>query len=240
MIDDIYSVETFVQIPQNIYSFKLYYIETLVPTSFEFSTHALATGFVEILNTTLRNCLSDQAEVTGVRVRQVHSDAGGVHNPPHTRTWSTGTATTFGTVSSPALPGQLTLNLRLFQSTFGAKSDGRVFISGIPENQVENNLVLATFLSGPVKSFTDLLGWQAGQEIQASGDTATFKLGMISAKAAYAPIQAWIDGGMVGPKPGRDYGGAFAEVTGIERQSIIGGQRRRIFRTVGSATLLGA
>ena len=240
MIDDIFHVSVCINTREREATFGLYYIQLTEVDSFAFSVLALAQGWVENLNVLLRAVLSEECEFQGVKVRQVHSDAGDVLDPPTIRTGSTGTGTIVGTVTGASMIANLPTIINLTQAIHGPKGNGRIFLPGMSEAQVNGNVIQPTFLAGALNDFTEALGWQASARIQASGDAGTFGLGVISAKVAYAPIKSWIDGGMIGPKPGRDYAGAFSPCTGVSVAPIIGRQKRRATKAFGARTLAGA
>ena len=238
--DDLFHLEFCVRTPEGYASSGLYYMQSNANDGYQFSTHALCDAWVENCVPLLRAMLSDDVDVQGVRARQVHSDAAAVYDPAHLRTASSGAGSTAGLIAAPALPSILPLILTIVQSANGAKGNGRIFVSGIPEDQTTGNSANGAYLDGVVQAFCDSLGLTDATALKVTGDTAEFKLGVLSAKGAYAPIQSWIDGGQIGPKPGRDYGGAFVDATQVFGNALISKKKLRATKVWGGATLSGA
>lgn len=155
--------------------------------------------------------LSDEFFIPSVSVRKVYGD-------PFPRYIASNESSPQGTIANPALPANCALNLGLQQSRFGAKSNGRIFIPGVPENQTTVGVANAAYLSGPVTAFVSLLI----NGVNSETDTGAWVPGVISTKVLNAA------------PPAKDWPGAFAQVSAAMKNPVLAFQRRRTTRVLGS------
>ena len=216
MTEDIYSARIHLEGPSQAASFYLWFEQSVDNDSFAFSTEALAQAVKEKLNVPLRAILSSQYRFTGVTVRQ------------HTTTLSRGFAfrTTsslvggdqVGTGGGVALPANIAMVYSLAQQSFGPKSNGRLFIPGIPEQHTAAGIITAAFQNGAMLTFAQALA----SNYQASGDLGVYVPGVISQKVLNAL------------PPAKDWEGAFSPLASVSSKSILGVQKKRTTKVVGA------
>ncbi|MDH5642973.1 MAG: hypothetical protein OEY63_02140 [Gemmatimonadota bacterium] len=156
------------------------------------------------------NMLASTFWFTGVTVRLAYDD-------PQPMMLSTGNPQV-GVRPGPGLPSNSCLNFALNQSTFPVKSNGRIYLPGVPEQDTTVGVIDAAYQSGPVQALADGLV----ATVNAVSGPATWALGVISQKILNAA------------PPAKDWPGAFAFVDSISVNPIIAIQRRRTTRVVGA------
>jgi len=123
-----------------------------------------------------------------------------------------------GQLTGPSLPNNSALNVVLFQDTFSDRSNGRIRIPGLPEPSTNGTTMVAAFMDGPANAFVQKLVQQVPE---LSAGPGRWTLGVISAKVRDIAL------------PAKDWDGAFAPVTSVSMNTIIGILRSRKTRADG-------
>ncbi|GAI67285.1 unnamed protein product, partial [marine sediment metagenome] len=134
--------------------------------------------------------------------------------------WRADIATQIGDRSGTPLPANNALLIRLEQGLFPPKSNGRIFIPGISEDDTSVGNITAAFTTTAVIPLLDGLVAQLEEE---SGGDGRWDLGVISTLVLDAA------------PPFKDWDAAFSQVFGVSASPIIATQRRRQTRVVGEA-----
>ncbi len=212
MVDDILSVQVNLEGPTQAATFKLYFQETSGVASGS-STSRLGDAFVEKMNLPLRNVLSNEWHFRSIVCRK-HAIGDGT---PYYRTASITDLDTIGTNDGHAVPANNALVVAIEQQQFSAKSHGRIFIPGLPEDECDGGLISQLFLGDQIVALATALA----TPFQDSPDPGQFLLGVISQKVLNAA------------PPAKDWEGAFAFASNVYGQSQLGVQRRRTTKTRG-------
>jgi len=202
--DDIYKVDCYLEGPSTPASFGLYYQETVGRDGVDNDTTTLGDAWSTSIGPSLLAVLSDDWKFASLEVNKM------VINP--VEKFRVDNAVQAGTVVGPSLPANNAILLALHQATFGAASDGRVFIPGLAEGATSVGVLTAAFKDGVLLTLSTAL---IAVLAQTSGGTGRWVVGVISAKIRDAAL------------PFKDWDGAFAPVTSISRNPIIATQRRR-------------
>ena len=216
MIEDVYSARIHLEGPSQAASFYLWFEQSADNDIFAYSTEALAVAVKEKLNAPLRGVLSSQYRFTGITVRQ-HTTTLSV-TPAYRTTSSLVGGDQVGTGGGVALPANIAMLFKLSQSLFSAKSNGRIFIPGIPEQHTAAGIVLAAFQNGAMLTLAQALA----SNYQASGDAGIYVPGVISQKILNAV------------PPAKDWEGAFSALASVSGQSILGVQKKRTTKVYGA------
>lgn len=216
MTEDVYSARIHLEGPSQAASFYLWFEQSVDNDSFAFSTEALAVAIREKLNVPLRGVLSSQYRFTGITVRQVTKTLS--VNPAYRTTSSIVGGDQAGTGGGVALPANIAMLFKLSQANFSAKSNGRLFIPGIPEQHTAAGIVDAAFQNGAMLALAQALA----SNYQASGDLGVYVPGVISQKVLNAL------------PPAKDWEGAFSPMVSVSPQSILGVQKKRTTKVYGA------
>lgn len=211
-LNDIYRVTVHYELPTSGASWSVYYKETVALDGADLGTIILLDAFethiaVEILAMLAQDCR--QPALTCERVFGI-KEAKHVIN--HT--------TQIGVRGSDALPASDNLVVKLDQATFSGKSNGRIFIPGLGEVDSDTGTVSGIFNVGP---YADFIVKLATQIAELSAGTGRWDVGVISSKVLNAA------------PPAKDWAGAFAPVTTVTGNTIIGVMRKRRTRAYGVA-----
>jgi len=198
--DDIFRVKVYFELPTSAGSYALYYRETVEATGTDIDTQLLGAAFATHMGTTIRDMLSDDCHQPMITCEKLD----GTIKQPRVDIDNT---TTVGLAAGPSLPNNSALNLELNQGTFSARSNGRIRIPGVPEPSTNGPTITAAYQTGPVAAFVAKLV-QLIPELSAG--PGRWQLGVISAKVRDAAL------------PFKDWDGAFAPVTGMQMNTIIG------------------
>lgn len=210
MIDDIFSAQFHFEDPSGASSTRCYFQQLTDATPGFIDSELLADGLEAALAGLWVNVLASTFWFTGVTVRKVYDNP----EPMHLTTGNP----QVGLRTGPGLPSNCCLNFALNQSTFGVKSNGRMFLPGVPELDTNVGVIDPAYQAGPVTALANGLV----ATISALSGPATWKLGVISQKVLnLAP-------------PAKDWPGAFAFVDSISVNPIIAIQRRRTTKVVGA------
>lgn len=211
--DDIYHVAFEFQAPTGNASCGLYYQETIAQSGPGIGTTVVAEAVDAALRTEFLDCLSDTWKMPSLICRKMVIDPAPVHREDN--------LTQVGTVAGQALPANNCLNMALNQSTFSAKSNGRLFIPGVAEASTLVGVVTAAFLAGPFNALRDAIVLTVAE---LSAGAGRWVPGVISAKVRDAAL------------PFKDWDGAFAPLVSVSSNPIIATQRRRQTRVRGVST----
>jgi len=210
MIDDIFSAQIHFEDPSGASSTRLYYQQTANNTAGALDCRILAEALEAALAGDLVAALSDDFWFTGITVRKVYDD-------PEPKWLVTGNPQQ-GLRPGPGLPSNNCINLALNQGTFPVRSNGRMFLPGIPEADTNVGVLASAYQAAQVTDLADTLASQ----VVALSDTGTWDPGIISQKVLNLT------------PPLKDWAGAFAFITSISVNPIIAIQRRRTTRVVGA------
>lgn len=214
--DDILSSVFHLEGPASAASFKVFWQQTVDNDTPGTAVTHLAEGLRDAFNIPLRNVLSNQWHFTGITVYKHEGDP----DPGITITASTGPGTTIGTNDDPALPANNALVIGLGQSSFSGRHNGRVFIPGIPEPQVDGGIVKQAFSDTQVLALANVI---AGP-IQDSPDAGVYFAGVINQTVLnLAP-------------PAKDWAGAFAFLTSFTRNPRLSPMAKRKTKVVGAVS----
>lgn len=208
--DDIFRVEVNLEAPSGRASFGVYYRETVPNTGPTTDTETLADSFDLAISQTIINLLSDDWKYPSFIVSKQ------VLNPVEKFIFNR--AVQAGDITGPSLPANNAALFALHQSTFGARSDGRIFVPGIPESATAVGVLTAAHLTTVIDAFASALV-QILAEVSAGA--GRWEPGVISAKVRDVAL------------PAKDWDGAFAPIDSITPSPIIATQRRRQTRVLG-------
>ncbi len=209
--DDIYSVRVHFELPTSAASYGLYYRETTEASGVDLDTLILAEAFEVHMGSRIIGLLSDDCHNPLITCEKVDG-------PIAAPRIDIDTFPTVGGETGPSLPNSAALVCQLVQATFSARSNGRIKIPGIPEPGINGVTMTAAYQSGPV---TDFISQLIVPVPELSAGTGVFTLGVISAKVRDAAL------------PFKDWDAAFAPVTAMVMNTIIGIQRNRKTRADG-------
>jgi len=210
MIDDIFSAQIHFEDPSGASSVRLFYQQTVANSGGAFDARILAEALEAAIAPDLVATLSNDFWFTGITVRKHYDD-------PEPKWLVTGNPQQ-GTRTGPGLPANNCLLFRLNQATFPVKSNGRIFIPGIPEPDSNVGVLEAAYQAGACTDLADTLM----TTVTALSDVGEWEPGVISQKILNAA------------PPAKDWPGAFAFLTSISVDPIIAIQRRRTTRVVGA------
>lgn len=125
------------------------WLEEITPAAPSDTGQTPAAAWYAHINTAYLNILSNECRFESVECWRRH--------PTSSRPGLVNVVGGIGTVSGPALPNNCTLYVKLLQSASDARHNTGVHISGCSRNQTDNNEFLSAHLTGPIKTFTDLL-----------------------------------------------------------------------------------
>jgi len=147
MENDIWKLQQMVNVNDRATNFVMYYRETTAQ-SFDGNGDPICAAFQDQVVGDLENILSDQVFMPrqqawlqnrpGIpgRVTALNAD---------------------GNIPTPALPANKCLVYRYLQSTFPARHNNRVFISGVPDSVTVENTFTTTYLEGVVAALRNAL-----------------------------------------------------------------------------------
>lgn len=209
--DDIFLVKVHYELPTSGATYGLYYRETTEATGSDLDTELLGDAFETHIATQILNMLSDDCRQPLITTQKL---TGAIKSPRH----DNNKTLDVGNESGPSLPNNSALVLQLNQGTFSARSNGRLRIPGIPEPGTNGVTITAAYQTGSVQAFIDKLVMQVPE---LSAGPGRWTLGVISAKVRDAAL------------PFKDWDAAFAPVTGMAMNTIIGILRSRQTRAEG-------
>lgn len=152
-INDVYSCRVFVGIDDAETSIGLYYRESIVPTSPD-RCRVLAAGFWEDKQLALRSCLSSDARIDRIYVRQVF---GTVDVSPFDFYPTSGAQ---GTLTSNCFPPNVHCQLNVIGATTQTRRGAKLKLAGIPADRANVSVWDPAYLSGPIDTLVAAL--QAG------------------------------------------------------------------------------
>lgn len=209
--DDIYHVRVHFELPTSQGTYGLYYRETTEASGTDLDTDIMGEAFNVHMSGVILAMLSDDCRQPMISCQKVDGPiAAPRHDVNHT--------TTVGGETGPSLPNVNALVCQLNQGTFSARSNGRIRIPGIPEPGINGVTIKAAYQAGPVTDFIEQLILPVPE---LSAGPGRWTLGIISAKIRDAAL------------PFKDWDGAFAPVTSLVMNTIIGILRSRVTRAEG-------
>jgi len=210
VIDDIFRATFHFEDPSGASSTSCYFQQTADNSSTNRDTIELARALEDELDGLIIAVLASTFWFTAVEVRKVYEFA-----EPF---WLESSTPQAGLVVGEGLPSNCCAVMTLNQTTFGAKSNARMFWPGVPESKTNAGTLDATFQSTEWAALRNrmLLPFNS------ISDTGVYSLGMISQKVLNAA------------PPLKDWPGAFAFITSANVNPILGIQRRRTTRVVGA------
>lgn len=209
--DNIFLVKVYFELPTSGATYGLYYRETTEATGSDLDTQLLAEAFDTHMGSTIIDMLSDDCQQPMISCQKLD---GAIKSPR----FDVNHTTTVGAETGPSLPNNSALVLQLNQGTFSSRSNGRIRIPGIPEPRANGVTITAAYQAGSVQAFITKLALQVPE---LSAGPGRWTLGVISAKVRDAA------------PPFKDWDGAFAPVTGLAMNTIIGILRIRQTRAEG-------
>lgn len=209
--DDIFLVKVHFELPTSSGTYGLYYRETTEATGADLDTELLGEAFDVHMAAVILGMLSNDCGQSMITCEKL---TGAVKNPRS----DFNHVTQIGAITGPSLPNNSALVLGLNQATFSARSNGRIRIPGIPEPSVNGVTITAAYQTGPVQAFIDKLVQQIPE---LSAGPGRWTLGVVSAKVRDAAL------------PFKDWDAAFAPVTGMQMNTIVGILRSRRTRAEG-------
>lgn len=210
MIDDIFRATFHFEDPSGASSSSCYFQQTEDNLSTNRDTIELARALEAELDALIVAVLASTFWWTAIEVRKVWDAKEPV--------WLETSNPQAGAVVGPGLPSNCCVIMSLAQSTFGAKSNARMFWPGVPESKTNAGTLDATFQSTEWAALRNrmLLPFDS------ISDAGSYSLGMISQKVLNAA------------PPAKDWPGAFAFVTSASVNPILGIQRRRTTKVIGA------
>ena len=229
MVDDIFAVRCLFELPSGSASFELFYQQTLdhTPLQEKLDGKICAEAFVEDVVPELLAVLADDVRMPVVVARHVARDNGDTVKV----TYEQDIQPSVGLQIGPSLPNNCAMMIKFVQNGFSKRTIGKTYIPGVPELQTDRNILLAAFINGPITALLSKLQ----SPITSTPNGGSWQPVVRSYKAFYAPIQAWKDGGMIGPRPDPDWYGSISAVTGISLGPSVRHQKRRGTKVRGMA-----
>lgn len=211
-LNDIYRVTTHYELPTSAASWSVYYKETIDASGGDIDTQILAEAYSVHIAAEILAMLSQDCAQPAITCEKVFGIPEAKHVVSH------GTQT--GLRPTDALPSNCSAVIALIQATFLPRSNGRIFVPGIAEGDTDSGVLSTVFLSTVVTPFIVKL---VAIIDELSAGTGRFTPGVISAKVLNAA------------PPAKDWAGAFAPLTAVSGNTIIGIMRKRATRAVGRA-----
>lgn len=229
MVDDLFQVEQYFDTPEGYATISLYYKQTQAhtPTDERLDPSILLDGWANTIVPTLQDCIADDVNLTAARARHVYRDNGDIVKV----TAELDLGDIAGEIAGPSHPNNLAALHVLHQSEFSKRTQGRFFLPAIPESQTSGNDLLVAYVNGVNLAFRQALL----VPLTSISDGGEWTLQVRSHKLWYAPIQAWIDGGMVGEKPDPDWAGSMTDCVDLVVRRSITSQRVRQTKVAGKA-----
>ena len=183
-----------------------FHYQELTPANGGISTKQLSEGVADHLTEELRACLSNEHQVARWKVDKLS----GTKTP--NATFSLVEASRVGLQAGAALPAHRPAVVKLFQVLFPPKSDGQVWMSGIPGVQVNGSVMISAYLLGPMAAFLAKLNTNVPEPSAGEG---LWRIVVLSRKFLLA-------------NPG-DFAGAAADVASTGVDSRLGRMESRRF-----------
>jgi len=210
--DDVFLADFSIEDPSGASTFGLAFQQQIDSSPSVVETDDLAEVLESELSDLIRNMISVEFWHPAIRVRKVSG------NPVPMSERMVGA--NVGLAAGAGLPSNCALNLGLIQAKFSQKSNGRIFIAGVPEGNTTIGIVKPGYSDGPWKAFADRLPLA----FDSISDTGRWFAGVISAKVLNAA------------PPAKDWEGAFAFITDSIRNPALAIQRRRTTKVFGTST----
>lgn len=180
--------------------------QELTSASLAISTTALAEALSAALTPIIRAAIASTAIVN----RWTADKLSGTKVPASS--FSEASGSRVGTLGADALPANSPLKFNLGQALFSAKSNGRVWLSGIPTAQMLGSVIIPGYASGAVAAVSAAL---LADIAEVSAGDGLWRLVVLSRKFLLA-------------NPG-DYAGAAADVLSVQADPRIAMMKSRTF-----------
>ena len=211
-LNDIYRATFHYELPTSAASWSLYYKEDIDASGGDIDTEILADAIEVNLASVTVDLLAADCAQSAITVEKVF----GVKEAKH----RIDIFDQVGARPGASLPNNHALVFGLVQTTFTPKSNGRIFVPGLSELDSSTGVVTAAFQAAQQTAFiTELVKIIS----ELSGGTGRFQPGVISAK-----VRDLVP-------PAKDWAGAFAPITAIFANTVIGIMRKRGTKAVGRA-----
>jgi hypothetical protein len=215
--DDIYRVKVNYEAPSGQAAWTIYYREDVAHDGPNTGPKALAEAFQSAMfPLPLTQALASEWSVTSIVTRMIYAELGADFMEP---VWEIDAGPAPGTQPDDALPANNAIQYGLQQSTFPARSNGRIFVPGIPEDGTDVGLLTSAYAIAASVLRDALVQTVA----ELSGGAGRWTPGVISQKVLNAV------------PPIKDWSGAFAPVTGVVLNTIVATQRRRGTKVIGQS-----
>jgi len=209
--DDIYHIKVHFELPTSQATYGLYYEETIEASGTDIDTKILGEAFDVHMSSVIRNMLSNDCRQSMISCSKV---AGPIAAPR----FDTNRTLDVGVETGPSLPNNMSLVCSFGQSVFSARSNGRIRIPGVPEPGTNGVTINAAYQNGSITAFINQLIIPVPE---LSAGPGRWTLGIISAKIRDAAL------------PAKDWEAAYAAVTSISMNTIVGTLRSRATRAEG-------
>jgi hypothetical protein len=211
-LNDIYRVTTHYELPTSAGSWSVYYKETIDASGGDIGTQILAEAYSVAIAAETLDLLSQDCAQPAITCERVFGIPEAKYVVSH--------GTQVGTRPSDSLPSNCAAIVQMIQNTFLPKSNGRIFIPGIAENDTDSGVLSLSFLTNQITPFINKL---VAVVAELSAGTGRFVPGVISAKVLNAA------------PPAKDWAGAFAPLTATAGSTILGIMRKRATKAIGRA-----
>ncbi len=213
-LNDIYRVSVHYELPTSAASWAVYYKETIDASGGDLDTQILGEAFDTAMAGFILAMLASDCAQPVIVVEKVFGIPEAKHSVEH--------GTQIGTQAGASLPNKCALTVSLGQATFSPKSNGRIRIPGIPELETGAGTISTAYRTGV---FSDFITQLITVVSELSAGTGRYTPGVISAKIRDIPV----------PPTPKDWAGAFAPMTSVTGQTIIGRLTKRETRSIGRA-----
>jgi len=210
MINDIYSARINMQFPSGAGGFTFWYRETVQWDQADFGTQALAEAWNLSVLPSLRAIVADDFSIPSIVVRKHWSNP----EPKYIEQPLAGV----GLRPGPALPANNAVVISIAQGTFPSKSNGRVYVPGVPEPDTTLGTIDAGYAALVQTLLTVLI---AGIDEESPGN-GHWELGVLS--------RLILEEGEGPP----DWVNSFGAAQSLSASPIIKTQRRRTTKVIGA------
>ena len=216
-VGDIFLTRFNFENPSGQGSMGMYHRETAIVTS-EDSCRMIADALHAACGDEVLAALSDDWYWAGIEVRKVFGDP----RPVYLRETKDAGNLAAGKIAGPGLPANNSVQFDLIQTTFSARSHGRMNLPGIPESNASGGRLSTAYLS---TQLTALAATLIAELVEPAAGAGRWEIGVISSKVRDAAL------------PAKNWSGAFAPCVAINPISIISRQKRRASKVRGFSTV---
>lgn len=210
--DDIYRVTMHFENPTGHSSSSLYYQETVARSGAGTDVQVLGRSFTTVMRDLIRQCLGSDWEFPATITEKITGSKEAKFREDHTA--ATGLA------SGTSLPANNALLFGLQQGLFPPRSNGKLYLPGVPEGQTTVGNINGGFVTSAMLPLAAAIAAALPEE---SAGTGVYVAGVISAKVRDLAL------------PAKDWMGAFAPIIAVSTNTIVATQKRRQTRVLGQA-----